>query len=351
MRHEHLGRSAVLPRQRHAVPRLKRRVAGHRHGGRDVVQPLQRRKQVVGDLLPCGGQALFGQRHVGNAHRQAGILAAARGKAAVVGLDAQRRVVAGKVRDRRLAARRRGQGGAGLLGKGAQHQPPRAVRRREAAHQLCHSGGALPPGGQAVRAAQLADEGSVRVQRGDLGLGLAQRQPARRRDLPQQPVGRALHRRTIVFLLQGQNVVIGLDAHIQRAPLGLGHRVNAQRHGLPPPAGQLQAVVQHELCVVEGIAAQVGAQVERRLTEVGAAKGQLLPRDALVVQRQRPAHEVCRVQIQHRAVCQRQRARHPVGPRPRADRGFVGIRYGIYCHSPRFLHIVGAGHAPPAAIP
>ena len=247
--------------------------------------------------------------------------------------------------------RRRGQRGTGLFGKGAQHQPPRAVRRRKAAHQLCHGGGALPPGRQAVRAAQLADEGSVRVQCADLGLGLAQRQPAGRRDLPQQRIGRALHRRTIVFLLQGQNVVIGLDAHIQRAPLGLGYRVNAKRHGLPPPAGQLQAVVQHELCAVKRMAAQVGAQVERRLAEVGAAKGQLLPRNALVVQRQRPAHEVCCVQIQHRAVCQRQRARHPVGPRPCADRGFVGIRYGINCHSPRFLHIVGAGHAPPAAIP
>ena len=170
-------------------------------------------------------------------------------------------------------------------------------------------------------------------------------------DLRQHLIGIALDGRAVPAALQRQDVVIRLDAHIQRPAFGLGHRVNAKRHGLPPPAGQLQAVVQHELCAVKRIAAQVGAQVERRLAEVGAAKGQLLPRDALVVQRQRPAHEVCRVQIQHRAVCQRQRARHPVGPRPRADRGFVGIRYGINCHSPRFHIQVGAGHAPPAAIP
>ena len=97
MRDQHLGGAAVRAGQGNAVPRLKRRVAGHRHSGRGVVKLLQHRKQMLSDLRAYLGQALLGQRHLGDRHGQVAVLLVSCRIPAIGCLDAQRRIVAAQI--------------------------------------------------------------------------------------------------------------------------------------------------------------------------------------------------------------------------------------------------------------
>ena len=311
-------------RQGQTVAGVHRGVAGGTQAGGGVVGGGKAGQQRLQQRLPPFLQSLFQQRGVFHRQHKAAVLFHIRAQSP----GGNAAVMAPKIRQGQSAAAGGVQRRGGALPEPAQHQRPGPIHRAEAAHRLCQRGKAVPPGLAAVGGVQLEQPVSVGERR-QFRLGAAHRQAAPFRDLAQHLIGGALQNGARIGAAQRQHVVVGLDAHRHTAPLRLGHGVHPQRDGIPP-ALHKDAVGERDLCAIQRVAAQGGAQLKGRLPHVYAAVLQFLPVDALVVDGHRATHQIGGAEVQHGAVGEGQCAGEPVGAGAGLQRGAAGLRYCVH---------------------